>query len=164
MQHGKPEVADRTGHELQFNLSHSHDLAVYAITRRRRIGVDIERVREMAVNAMAHLVFSPDEQETLSALPRSEAIQTFLAGWTRKEAYVKARGEGFAIPFNSFEVSMVPNAPPALLRNLHAPADVDRWVLRHVDPAAGYIGALAVEGDGWRLMTSQWPPRSRSVC
>ena len=67
LQHGKPELADRTGNGLQFNLSHSHDLAVYAITCRRKVGVDIERVRTMSIDAMARLVFSPDECNTLSA-------------------------------------------------------------------------------------------------
>ena len=164
LEHGKPELADRSGNGLQFNLSHSHDLAVYAITCRRRVGVDIERVRTMSIDAMARLVFSPDECNTLSGLPPSEMLHAFLAGWTRKEAYVKAKGEGFAIPLNSFEVSMAPNVPPALVRNRHDPSDVGRWILRDVEPAADYIGAVAVEGDGWRLTTSHWEPLSRSSC
>ena len=116
---------------MKFNLSHSHDLAVYAITCRRKIGVDMERVRTMSIDAMARLVFSPDECNTLSGLQRSEMLHAFLAGWTRKEAYVKARGEGFTIPFNSFDVSMAPSKHPAGAR-AKPPRSLGR---RPVDPA-----------------------------
>ena len=78
-------------------------------------------------------------------------LQAFFACWTRKEAYVKAKGEGLSIPLDQFEVSLVPGRPAALERVFSDPGEAGRWTLQDLLPAPGYAGALCVEGHGWEL-------------
>lgn len=158
-QYGKPELSEQTGEgALQFNVSHSHDIALYAVTRSRRIGVDIEHVRAIDAESIARWFFSDGEYRSLRAVPEAQKIDTFLTCWTRKEAYIKARGEGLSMPLDSFEVSVLPNAPPKLLWNRTDPEEVERWTVTDVCPDPDYLGALVVEGHGWQLSTWTWQP------
>jgi 4'-phosphopantetheinyl transferase len=145
---GKPALE---GVSLRFNLAHSHGLAVYAVTRQREVGVDVERVRsEVAGEGIAERFFSPREVATLRALPVEQRLRAFFHCWTRKEAYVKAVGKGLMLPLDSFDVSLTPDVP-ALLEVRGEATDEKCWTMRELDVPAGYIGALAGEGDGWRL-------------
>jgi 4'-phosphopantetheinyl transferase len=147
--HGKPSLArESKGASIRFNLSHSHDLALYAIARERELGIDLERVRcDLAVLEIAERFFSREEAARLSALPGESRHQEFFRCWTGKEAYVKARGEGLSLPLDQRD-----------------PDEVSRWSFRELIPAAGYLAALAVEGQGWRLSCWQWPdPRHPSA-
>lgn len=156
--HGKPALSKEFGGDtLRFNLSHSHGLALYAITRGREIGVDVERIRtDFASEQIAELFFSPREVVALRALPTNVQVESFFNCWTRKEAYVKARGEGLRLPLDQFEVSLAPGEPAALLSTNRDPQGTSRWLLHELAPGPGYVAALAVEGHGWQLKCWQW--------
>jgi 4'-phosphopantetheinyl transferase len=155
---GKPILAPEwRGDHFQFNLSHSHELALCAVGRRRRLGIDVEHVRpELAAERIAERFFSPSEVTALRALPQSCQAEAFFACWTRKEAYVKARGEGLQIPLNQFEVVVAPGQPAAILHDEADPQAVSRWSLRSLDLGPTYAAALAVEGQGWQLQRWFW--------
>lgn len=134
---GKPQLASPPhSADLAFNLSHSGALAAYAFASRRRVGVDIEQVRPMPEwEALSRRFFSDEEQQTLAASRKAQREDIFFACWTRKEAYIKAHGCGLAAELDE------------------DPQERNRWLLRQFTPAKNYVGALAVEGDGWTLST-----------
>src|SRR5207249_8265351 len=115
--HGKPALAhDGKPHATHFNVSHSQGLAVYAITRGKEIGIDIEYVcPARSIDAVAETAFSPWELAALQSLPPDRRQIAFFTCWTRKEAYLKARGEGLSLPLEQFDVSLAPGEPAALL-------------------------------------------------
>jgi 4'-phosphopantetheinyl transferase len=92
----------------------------------------------------------------LFELEPAQRLLGFLNCWTRKEAYVKARGDGLAMPLDAFDVSLKPGEPAALLANRLDRNEVGRWTLAAVSPAEGYVGALAVRGQGTRVSLRQW--------
>ncbi len=157
--YGKPRLAgDGGGKTLCFNISHAQGLALYAITRHRRIGVDLEYIRPNLVDEqIAERFFAPGEVAVLRTLPACVREQAFFACWTRKEAYIKAKGKGVSIPLDRFEVSLRPGEPAALLSTAWHRAEASRWSLHDLHPALGYAGALCVEGHGWQLRCWQWP-------
>lgn len=157
--HGKPYLADRLGDAtLRFNLAHSHELALYAFTRGREIGVDLEYIRYMpGVEQIAARFFSTRENAVLHALPTSQKQEAFFNCWTLKEAYIKAIGNGLAQPLDKFDVSLAPGEPARLLSVEGAPEEASRWSLKALTPAPGYVAALAVEGHDWRLTYWQFP-------
>lgn len=152
---GKPFL--KTGSMLrpvQFNVSHSRGLALLAFAESRHLGVDVELVRpEFAVDELAERYFSLQEVTELRALPSSLRADGFFLCWTRKEAYVKARGDGLYIPLESFNVSLTPGHPERL-----ESADSLNWSLRSIHPDSRYVGALVAEGIGWRLRYWDWEP------
>jgi 4'-phosphopantetheinyl transferase len=152
---GKPALRARTLETpLQFNLSHSHAIAIYAFARNRQLGVDIEQIRhEFSSEEIARRYFSPTELDELRSLPPDRRVQGFFHGWTRKEAYVKARGGGLQIPLESFDVSLTPGQPERLRSE-----DDSRWTLRSFQPAPGYVAAVVGEGKDWRLRRAVWRP------
>lgn len=134
--------------ELHFNLSHCEGLVIYAVARGRNVGIDLERVREVEdSDYIARRFFSRRENTALRKLPARKWNEGFFQCWTRKEAYIKASGEGLSLPLDSFDVTVT--GPAALMRT-HSD-DAARWSLVHLRPAAGYVGALAVNGSGIRL-------------
>ena len=119
--------------------------------------MDVERIRaDVAGNQMAARFFSPREQAQLGALPSYLQEEAFFICWTRKEAYLKARGEGMTLPLDQFDVSLLPGEPAMLLHTAFDPYEAARWSLRDLQPESGYAAALAVEGHGWRLACWQW--------
>lgn len=152
--HGKPTVAGAAdGRPLCFNVSHSDALAVYAVTRGRQLGVDVEAVRPMPdAEQLAARFFSPRENAAWRALGPGDKPAAFFRCWTRKEAFLKATGQGLAQPLDAFDVTLAPEAPARLLYVAGDPEAAARWTLRDLAPAAGYVAALAVEGQGWRLV------------
>jgi 4'-phosphopantetheinyl transferase len=157
--HGKPALRGSPGCDagLQFNLSHSGKLAVYAITYRRRIGIDLEQIDiPFDYEALAARFFTARERAFLHAAPAGTGPERFMSCWTRKEAYLKAIGEGFSFPIDQVDVSRTlgqPLAELAVAGNLAGGAD---WSVRELVPAPGYLAALVVEGDRWRLQCWQW--------
>jgi 4'-phosphopantetheinyl transferase len=142
---GKPEVQG----DLQFNLAHSEDFALYAFTAGRRVGVDIERLRAMDdAEALATRFFSAEECRDLMSVPQAQRNAVFFACWTRKESFVKAVGAGLTLPLKSFRVAVLPDAEVKFLANQHA----GKWTLFDVHPAMGYRGAVTVEGQASRLV------------
>jgi 4'-phosphopantetheinyl transferase len=157
--HGKPSLAEQDGGYLQFNLSHSERWGLLAVALGRPVGVDIERVDPARVNdRIAERFFSPVEAAALRRIPARDRNEAFFRCWTRKEAYIKARGEGLSIPLESFSVSIDPGASSRLLHSDQGDEDVARWDLRDLQPAPGYAGALAVEGTEWKLRCWRCPP------
>ena len=154
--YAKPYLADGCGDgRLQFNVSHSHELALLAFTYDRRLGVDVERRREVSdAEALARHYFSTKEIEALAATPAEQRSLAFLQGWTRKEAYIKAIGEGLSRPLDSFDVALGPGRPAALLAVRSDPTEAARWRLVALAPHPQYVAALAVEGQEWQL--SRW--------
>jgi 4'-phosphopantetheinyl transferase len=149
----EPEVDD-----VRFNLSHSRAVALYAIARGREVGIDVEFVRpEVETDQIADRFFSSTEIASLRALPRNSRKNAFFLCWTRKEAYIKARGEGLSLPLDRFDVSLIPGDSAALLRTRPDPDEAGRWSLRELPLTSGYAAALAVEGRGWSLSCWQWP-------
>lgn len=156
---GKPALAEPAPGDLQFNLSHSGGLALYALTCGRAVGIDVERIRpEVMREGIARRFFSPREVAALERLPEAERCAGFFRCWTRKEAYVKATGRGLLLPLDSFDVSLAPGEPAALLGTRPDPAEACRWSLMHLEPGNGWVGALAVEGHGLRLRCFEWAP------
>jgi 4'-phosphopantetheinyl transferase len=145
---GKPGVDLNGPRMLQFNVAHSGEMAVLAITAGMQVGVDLEEVRPiLEALEIARSTFSRKEIEALERMPGNERHNGFLRCWTRKEAYVKALGEGLHLALDSFDVSVTPasDADIALERsNGH-------WALHHFAPSSGYIGALAVGGRAHRM-------------
>ena len=144
--HGRPYRLGGNHPDLDFNLSHSKDLVVYAFARSVRVGIDVEWIHPLDdMDDLVAINFSARERETWSALPPSLRERGFFECWTRKEAFVKAIGEGLSHPLDAFDVSLHPDEPPALLRLEHAPKELCRWSLYALDPAVGYASSLAVE-------------------
>jgi 4'-phosphopantetheinyl transferase len=157
-EYGKPFLVGQDQQWLSFNLSHSGGLALCAVVRERAIGVDIESIRrDMEHESIAERFFSPAEQRVLRALPSSLRPQAFFDCWTRKEAYIKAHGEGLSLPLDQFSVSLAPGEPAGLLHTDGDPSEATRWSLRELAPGPDYAAALAVEGHGWGLACWQWP-------
>jgi len=152
-EYGKPSLDIEAGREaLRFNLSHSHDLALYAVVSKREVGVDLEYIQQdFDTKQIAERFFSTREIAALNALPANLQTESFFRCWTRKEAYVKARGEGLSLPLEQFDVSLSPDDPAALLNVAGNPAEASRWSLRELTPAPGYMAAIAIEGKGLSL-------------
>jgi 4'-phosphopantetheinyl transferase len=157
--HGKPSLTrEFGGNTIRFNLSHSHGVALYAIARRREVGVDLEFVRpDLEFEQIAERFFSRRERTTLRALPTEMHQFAFFLCWTRKEAYIKAKGEGLSLPLAQFDVSLTPGQPAALLNTRPDSDEARRWSLHELNLASGYVAALAVEGNRGAVCRWQWP-------
>ena len=154
---GKPTLANTgAGSSLQFNLSHSQGLVLYAFTRDRQVGIDIEYMRPTSdVEQLAQRFFSPREHAVLRSLSPNQKQEAFFHGWTCKEAYLKAIGEGLA-QLEQVEVSLIPEEPAQLLSIGKDSQALTRWSLQTLTPAPDYKAALAVEGHDWHLTCWQW--------
>ncbi len=153
--YGKPSLPDHGW--LHFNLSHSGDLVLFAVTRRRPIGIDLERTAPP--DTMARLVeqfFSETENTAFLALPEGKRAAAFFAGWTRKEAYIKALGVGGSLPLDQFDVTLSPDEPARLLADRASPGNAARWSLHNLDPGPGYAAALAVQNPLGPVTCYQW--------
>lgn len=132
---------------LQFNTSHSADLALYAFTPGSGLGVDIEQIRPLdGLEAVASRFFCAREISELLSLPPESRVSGFFRCWTRKEAYIKAVGDGLSINLDAFQVTFLPQDPPRLA-SANSTQNDWAWMLHHLDPAPGYVGALAYEGE-----------------
>ena len=148
---GKPYLGD--GAALCFNLSHSKDVAVIAIARRREIGIDIEATtRDVEFEGVARKVFSPNENARLARVTPELRRAAFFRIWTRKEAYVKARGEGLNYSLRSFSVSDLPGDDDALLADERQPLAHLAWRLAEIAAPAGFSAALAAPGRDWSVV------------
>jgi len=155
--HGKPCVAPPCANPVLFNLSHSGELALLAFARDREIGVDVERLRPREnLLPLAERFFAATECAMLQGLTGESQLQGFFHCWTRKEAYIKAKGCGLSLPLHRFAVTLRPNEPARLL---FADDEIDSgasWGLWNLDPAPGYVGALALEGPLQTLRCWTW--------
>jgi 4'-phosphopantetheinyl transferase len=140
-----------------FNLSHSGSVALYAFSADGEIGVDVELDDEDLISErIAERFFSPAEVTALRSLPVEAQSRAFLTCWTRKEAFIKARGDGLNLPLDSFDVTLTPDAPALLLRTGWCSEEAGQWRIEDLsDRRAGYIAALALRGDGWSVVERQ---------
>jgi len=142
---GKPALDDCHGSDLRFNVAHSGGLAVYAFTRLREVGLDLEAEPLARLLAgVSDSFFTAAERQALAAIAPERRRLATLVLWTRKEAYLKALGCGLQQDLQSFEVS-VPPLPPALLRVPDGHAEERRWFLYDLQPARDLVGTLCVE-------------------
>lgn len=156
--YGKPFLAGNTMMpDLAFNVTHSGELALIAVALDRQVGVDVERVRVIEdADAIAKQYFSLGECASLITLEDGQRHRGFLDCWTRKEAFIKAIGEGLTFPLDDFQVSLDPAAPAQLLYLKGVPDPARHWSLFAFEPEAGYVAALACAGaptaiDGYRF-------------
>jgi len=141
-----------SGDRIEFNVSHSGGVALMAFAQGRALGVDVEQVREQADHeAIARRFFSENEQHQLAAVGAPERHLAFFRCWTRKEAYIKATGDGLSLPLQDFDVSVDAASGNALLSTRPDPKEALRWSLRDLAAGDGYVAALCVEGQGWKL-------------
>jgi 4'-phosphopantetheinyl transferase len=151
------------GPGFHFNLAHSHELAVYAFARHHAVGIDVEYVRELAdARQLAARFFSARENAAWLALPAGQRAVGFYNCWTRKEAYIKAIGEGLSCPLDQFDVSLAPGEPARLLSIAGDEGAANQWSLWTLSPAPGYVGALAAAlphqaGQDYRLRMPAQP-------
>ena len=142
---------------IHFNLSHSANGALFAVARGRELGVDLEALRPMDdADALVERFFHPGERRTFAALAPEARLSAFFSGWTRKEAYLKARGDGLSLPTTEFEVALETGGPLGLIGFEHEPAEVGRWSFEAFEPAREFLGAVAVEGPPPELRKRFW--------
>jgi len=155
---GKPALAPGFNESgIRFNVSHSRDIALLAVAQGLCVGVDIEFINhELATDEIAANFFSTGEIDTFRSLSPGGKVAAFFDCWTRKEAYVKALGEGLSVPLGSFDVAFGPGIPAALLRVERSPEQLSRWSMYDVTAPPGYAAALVVEGREHQLRQGQW--------
>ena len=155
---GKPLlVPEQNPGLLQFNVSHSAGMALIAVCGEHRMGVDVERIREdVDTAALAQRFFSLRERTVLGTLPAQLQVRGFFACWTRKEAFLKATGEGLAFPLADFSVTTHPDNDPRLEGIKGDMRAGDKWLLAYVDVGDFYRATVAVEDTSCRLETYAW--------
>jgi 4'-phosphopantetheinyl transferase len=155
---GKPALAAAKC-PLSFNVSNSGDLAAYAFTLDFEIGVDIEhRKRLLETEAIARRFFAPDEVSELMSLPEGERQEGFFNCWTRKEAYIKAVGDGLSVPLDSFQVTLQPGVRARMVALDGSDAAAERWTMHAFTPAPEYAGAIAYQDRERPLMIQPLAP------
>lgn len=153
----KPRLADRGAAALEFNLSNSEELALIAVTPAIELGVDLEALRPMEdALAISERFFSAPERAALAACPPAERDAAFFRCWTRKEAYVKAVGDGIALGLDRFDVSLEPGGAARFLALEGDPARAAEWSLTHLEPGPGYVGALALPAHPAAVLGFDW--------
>jgi 4'-phosphopantetheinyl transferase len=147
--YGKPALnGEHKDSRLRFNMSHSHEVALFAFAEDRELGVDVEHIRtDFASEEVARRFFSRREVETFNALPQHDQVAAFFKCWTRKEAFIKVIGKGLSQPLDKFDVTL--GLPAALL--WVSGDDASRWSLYDLEVGGDYAGALAVEGQVSRI-------------
>lgn len=142
---GKPGIANNT--PLHFNISHSQNMALFAFTNNFDVGVDVEFVNpNIEVKDIAKNFFSKNEIIKLLSLPEEQQALGFFNCWTRKEAFIKAVGEGLSFPLDQFEVSLEPDKPAKLLATHWDPKAVSKWSMYSITPGKKFVGSLVIEG------------------
>ena len=145
---GKPALARRPlSEDLRFNIAHCEDVAVYALSYGREIGVDVEAICDLPdSDRVAKHCFSAFENKAYSRLNEKLKPEGFFNCWTRKEAFVKALGDGLSYPLSHFDVSLAPDRPAEILRVGNIPGDRCGWEIYSFKPRPGIVGAVVIEG------------------
>lgn len=154
---GKPRLESTAGARIEFNVSHCDELAVYAFAAGRQLGIDVERIVPVSENdeRLSRSWLSERELVEMSTMGPAARTRRFYSLWTRKEAYLKARGEGFSL---APDLVRFPSDPVGgSFESAFEPGAARRWSLRELEAGPGYAAALAVEGHDWRL--SEWEYR-----
>jgi len=149
--HGKPALAGAAAARLGFNVSHSGAVALVGLVQGGEIGVDVEAHRAMTDrDALVRRFFSPAENAAYIALEEADRQRAFFDAWTRKEAVVKALGQGLSFPLREFDVSLAA-APGGLLRLRDQAGEASGWCLAGFEPAPGHSAAVVVPGRACQL-------------
>jgi 4'-phosphopantetheinyl transferase len=163
-EHGKPHLVAEDGGQaasLCFNLSHSGDVALVAVTSETPVGADVERwsrrLDDDEIARIAAFVFSPDEQLGLGELESAHRLEAFFATWSRKEAYIKATGAGLSYGLDHFDVSHT-RGDARLLADRRDPESPVRWALHDLAMPPGYSGAVASDARCSRLCRLEATP------
>lgn len=161
---GKPRLAQRVGDpDLRFNVSHCGDVAAFAFTMGREVGIDVEAMRVLPdADAIAAWAFSRRENDAYRALASRERPLGFFNCWTRKEAFVKALGDGLRFPLDRFDVSLAPGEPARLLRVGRMRGNRSGWALHAFAPGPGLVGAIAVRTPAHGAGAAPRPVRIRA--
>lgn len=156
--HGKPLLAAKfAGAGIHFNLAHSQDLALFAFTRAGDLGVDVEMIRPLKdMKELVARFFSPRECERFREVADADRASAFFNLWTRKEAMLKATGEGIAGSLSAVEVCFLPGEPAQVIRVSGDAEAASRWSLRELAPAEGFVGAVAVRTGQIHLRCWRW--------
>ncbi len=160
---GKPQLAGtHQSSGIEFSIAHSGDLVLAAFARGAELGVDVEAIDRAADHEkLARRFFAPEESEALMTLLPADRPAAFMRAWTRKEAYIKARGLGLSIPLDSFHVPLLPGAPCAITWVRDAPGEAAQWQLCDLQPDARHAAALAVRAAEWPVAC--WDLRGREA-
>jgi 4'-phosphopantetheinyl transferase len=155
---GKPQLAaEQNPSGLQFNVSHSANMALIAVGSEHRLGIDIEKIRgDVDTAALAERFFSLRERTGLQALPEHLRVPGFFACWTRKEAFLKATGEGLSFPLEDFSVTTHPELDPVLEEIKGSADEGKQWFLADLSVVEGFRAAVAGERSPYRLETYAW--------
>lgn len=159
--HGKPQLVpptvDAPHPDITFNVSHSGELALYAIARGREVGIDLERMDATTdIEALARRFFSDAERSCFDAVEDERRTAAFFRIWTAKEAYLKARGLGLSLPLCSFDVALRSGEPTRLIAGGLTGRVESRWTLVELPAGSGYAAALAMEGTPGRVRLWRW--------
>jgi 4'-phosphopantetheinyl transferase len=157
--HGKPALASGLANQgLRFSLSRRDGLALIGFSFDREIGIDVELVSpDLPVFEIAEVSFSENELAALRDLPKHLQTAGFYNCWTRKEAFIKAIGEGLSFPLKQFDVSLAPGDPAKLIEiRGDTRTSVDHWTLEDLSVGDGYVGAIAFEGAKANLICDDW--------
>jgi 4'-phosphopantetheinyl transferase len=156
--HGKPSIVCHPGMpDLRFNMAHSHDHAVLALTLGCEVGVDLEWITPLDdADRIAASFFSPYEQAILQNVPAIEKLGAFYRCWSRKEAVLKAFGAGLTVSLDSFDVTLAPGDPPQVLALREEMISTGPWSLIDLQPLDGFAGALACVEPMAHISFRQW--------
>ncbi len=156
--YGKPALAREADNVLRFNVTHSRDRALFAITRGREVGIDLEYIHDdMAYEQIAEHQFTRNEVHTLNAIPSSRMRrETFFRIWTRKEAFLKARGLGLSLNPQTFDVPVTPATLTPLLGTKAGCSEMSRWLLYDLPSTGDSVASLVVEGSPCSLKCWHW--------
>jgi len=145
---------------LQFNLSHAGEIALIALTKNHIIGIDVEVINpKVEVEQVAQHFFAKGEINRLMSLPKTQRHEAFFNCWTRKEAFIKATGDGLSFPLDQFEVTLKPNEKAELLVTYFDENEYEKWSLFDLKIQEGYKAALAVKGKIEEIKRMNWRPR-----
>jgi 4'-phosphopantetheinyl transferase len=145
-EHGKPFVDQQ--YNLQFNVSHSHGIALYAFTREPSVGIDIEyKDRQCDIDSIVERYFSSNEVHIIKNLTGTEKVQAFFNGWARKEAFLKALGQGLSYPLANVEVTLIPDKPARFVALHDEQLNINDWCLHALELVPNYAAALVVKGN-----------------
>ena len=146
--YGKPMLSAASIHRnLEFNMSHSGNVIMYAFSRYTPVGIDVEELTsQFAFDELANQVLTREERNELMLLAPDAQKSAFLACWTRKEAYLKANGIGLSVPMNTFAVSLLPSEQPYLKWDRDASRSQVMWSMLHLEPQMNYVAAAVLKG------------------
>lgn len=157
---GRKPILDYESHaeSLHFNVSHSHNSALIAVSRHREVGIDLEWIDpSLDYLPLAESILTPNELLALQAATPAEQRVIFFSAWTRKEAFIKATGLGFSLDPGRFAVLAMPRQSVTLIDMQCGASRISRWSLHALDLGPSYVGALAGEGLGIQLHYRRWP-------